>query len=70
MQVELNPHTFAERIRGEFDGPPVRPRIERGLRGNFAFVKAWKGDSLGQSHLSQDRPQLQSHDDHRRETLR
>ena len=39
MQVELNPHTFAERIRGEFDGPPVRPRTERGLRGNFAWSK-------------------------------
>ncbi len=29
----------------EFDGR--RYLLERGLRGDFAFVKAWKGDSLG-----------------------
>ena len=57
LELELNPQgTFAERIRAggagaenketrEFDGRMFV--MERGLRGDFAFVKAWKGDRWG-----------------------
>jgi 3-oxoacid CoA-transferase subunit A len=63
LQLELNPQgTFAERIRAGGAGIPAfytptgygtmvadgRPYVlERGIRGHFAFVKAWKGDRWG-----------------------
>ena len=46
----------------EFDGRNYV--LERALRGDFAFVKAWKGDRWGNLMLSQDGAQFQSHDGH------
>ena len=40
----------------EFDGRLYV--MERALKADFALVKAWKGDKLGQSGLSQDRAQF------------
>ena len=40
--------------------------LEAPLHADFAFVKAWKGDRVGQSHLPKDLAQLQSGDGHRR----
>src|SRR5580693_3068410 len=60
VEVELNPQgTLAERMRAagagtmiadgkeerEFNGRKFI--LERGLRGDFAFIKAWKGDRWG-----------------------
>ena len=44
----------------EFDGRMYI--MERALQADFALVKAWKGDCLGQPRLPQNRAQLQSHD--------
>ena len=40
--------------------------LERALHADFAFVKAWKGDSRRQPRLSAHRAQLQSDDGDRR----
>ena len=40
----------------EFDGRTYV--MERALTADFALIKAWKGDTLGQSGLSQDGAQL------------
>ncbi len=44
----------------EFDGRKYI--LERSLRGDFAFVKAWKGDRWGNLDLSQDGAKFQSGD--------
>ncbi len=54
LQVELNPQgTLSERLRAVAEGKETREFdgrmyvMERGLRGDFAFIKAWKGDRWG-----------------------
>ena len=47
-----------------FDG---RPHVmETGLRADYAFIKAWKGDSPGQPRVPQDDAELRAHDGHGR----
>ena len=46
------------------DGKPYV--LESPLKADFAFVKAWKGDRVGQSRLPEDRAQLQPGDGDRR----